>query len=193
MSKSLPKEAVAVHWQSPGHESASDPALPLFSSTIAAKRWRTERLRADYNSRREEVTDGLYLLLQRCVSKLRGHEVEGEAVATGIDALVEKIDEKPSYGSNISRCLNRSEENRRAQFDWAAPILLDEKLRIELVEGMASLCGLTITVHADEPPPDEDATARAALDVLRDMQRAGMNTGEMLNRKLGRKPGTVKL
>ena len=188
MSKSMPKTAVANHRQSPFHGAVTDDDLPLFGASLAASRWQAERARADYGSRREEVTAGLYALRQRLTAKLAS--LDGSIV--GLDALVEKLDEKPSYGSTISRCLNRAEENRRAQIDWDAPFLLDPTLAIELVEGIAALAGLAVTV-APEDVPDPAEVERAAVDVLRDLRRAGLNADEMVARKLGRKAGTVRL
>lgn len=121
-SRTLPEAPLASHRQSPLHEVASDSDMPLFRSSLEGRRWEREREIAAYGSRREQVTSGIYELRQRITAKLVGFDPSTK----GLDALAERLDEKPSYTGTLSRCLNRAEENRRYQVDWDAPVILDD-------------------------------------------------------------------
>ncbi len=185
--RTLPDPAVAIHRQSLCQESASDDA-PLFSSSLTARRWQAERARAEYQSRRQEATDRLYELRRGLAAKLVG--LDGSA--KGLDAMAELLDEKPSYTGTLSRCLNRAEESRRYQIDWDAPVLLDRQLGEHLLHGLAAIMGVEITI-AEEVTVSDDDVNKASREVLRDLERVGIDARAMLNRKLGVKPGTVKL
>lgn len=125
----------------------------------------------------------------------RVYEVQEAAVAKvgGPDAFVALLDEKPSYLSTVSKCLNRADDSRRFPVDWHAALLLDREAATEIIHGYAAIAGLQAVVSEEQGDAPAEEKGAAAVDVLRDLERAGINTRDLLTRKLGRKPGSVRL
>jgi hypothetical protein len=114
--------------------------------------------------------------------------------AGGQDWLCARLDQRPSYQGTISKCLNRVEENGQRKFpaDWLVAIAEEPEAAAVLIHALAEVAHVDVQVSARiEVDPTEQG--KAAIEALRDLQRAGVAVGDALNRKLGVRPGTVRL
>ena len=164
--RSLREKPLATEWQPRGQSVAAGQTGLLFS---------------DAGVRREHITSGVYRVRENAV-----------AAAGGADRLVAMLDREPSYLATVSKCLNRTAGDRHFPIDWDAALLLEREPAAALIHGYAELAGVEVVIKERVDVAPEDM-GKAALDVLRELGRIGINTGELLNRKLGVKPGTVKL
>jgi hypothetical protein len=171
VSRSMPRTVsappLASEWQPRSRSVATGGQVPLFSD---------EQVRREHN-----------------VSRVYSVREEAVAKAGGADAVVALLNERPSYLATFSKCLNRSEDNRRFPIDWDAALLLDPEPATVLIHGYAAIAGLQAVISEREEDAPAEEKGVAAVEVLRDLERAGINTRDLLTRKLGRKPGSVRL
>ena len=138
---SVRPEALASPRQPGCHEVARAPQLALAF---------------DADAHRAELTTGVYAIMREAV-----------AASGGADSLRARLDERESYLATISKCLNRTSDDRRVPIDWIAAVLMDTDGARTLIAGLCRLAGLD--APAPKKPVSEEDAARAALRVARDL------------------------
>jgi hypothetical protein len=173
MRKEVTEGALTSEWQPRGQQVAKGQNYALaFDSQVRKK---------EVQIKRECVVNGLYSLREKAF-----------ALAGGADAVCEALDEKPSYLSTISKCINRSAAERMYPIDWDSALLLQPEAATELIHGYAALAEMEALVRPVKEEVDRNELKEAALEVLKELATT-TKAEEMLNRKLGKRPGTVKL